>query len=149
MAELEIVFWHWWVLAVFLLGIEILAPGFFFLWLSVAGLIVGAFILLVPATSLELQLIIFGLLSIVSIFLWRRYGKQQLKESDQPLLNKKGAQYIGRVFSLMEPIKNGRGKIKVDDTIWTIEGKDCSIDTTVEIVAINGTIFKVKIIEKI
>lgn len=149
MAELEIVFWHWWVLAVFLLGIEILAPGFFFLWLSVAGLFVGAFILLVPATSLELQLIIFGLLSIVSIFLWRRYGKQQLKESDQPLLNKKGAQYIGRVFSLMEPIKNGRGKIKVGDTIWTIEGKDCSIDTTVEIVAINGTIFKVKIIEKI
>jgi membrane protein implicated in regulation of membrane protease activity len=148
MPGFEIVFWYWWVLAVFLLGIEILAPGFFFLWLSVAGFIVGVIIFLAPSVGLEMQLLIFGLLSIMSILIWRRYGLQQRPETDHPLLNKRGAQYIGRVFSLIEPIENGRGKIKVDDSIWTVQGKDCPIDSRVEVTAVNGTVFEVKLIEK-
>lgn len=142
------VFWYWWVLAIFLLGIEVLAPGFFFLWLSVSGFIVGTVLLFLPTVSLEIQLIIFGLLSILSIFIWRRYGNQELTETDHPLLNKRGAQYIGRVFSLMEPIENGRGKIKVDDSIWTVQGEDCSIECKVEVIAVNGTVFEVRRIEK-
>ena len=145
MAGLEIVFWYWWVLAVFLLGIEILAPGFFFLWLSLSGFVVGTILLLIPLTSLEIQLLIFATLSIVSIFIWRRYGIQHRPETDHPLLNKRGAQYIGRTFSLIEPIENGRGKIKVDDSIWTVQGEDCPLETKVEVIAIKGTLFDVKI----
>ncbi len=146
MAELEIVFWYWWVLAVFLLGIEILAPGFFFLWLSVAGLIVGTVLFLFPSTSLEIQLIIYAILSITSILIWRQYGFKNNTETDHPLLNKRGAQYIGRTFSLIEPIKNGRGKIKADDSIWTVLGEDCSIDQQVEVVDVKGTLFEVKLV---
>ena len=145
MAELEIVFWYWWVLAVFLLGVEILAPGFFFLWLSLSGFIVGTVLLIIPLTSLEIQLLIFATLSIVSIFIWRRYGIQHRPETDHPLLNKRGAQYIGRTFSLIEPIENGRGKIKVDDSIWTVQGEDCPLETKVEVIAVKGTLFDVKI----
>lgn len=148
MAELDVVFWHWWVLAVFLLGIEILAPGFFFLWLSIAGVVVGTVLFLIPSTSLEIQLLIFSALSIVSVLLWRRYGFQHNTETDHPLLNKRGAQYIGRTFSLIEPIKNGRGKIKADDSIWTVLGNDCSIETQVEVIAVEGTLFKVKLVSK-
>jgi membrane protein implicated in regulation of membrane protease activity len=146
MAELEIVFWYWWGLAAFLLGIEILAPGFFFLWLSVAGLIVGTVLFLFPSTSLEIQLIIYAILSITSILIWRQYGFKNNTETDHPLLNKRGAQYIGRTFSLIEPIKNGRGKIKADDSIWTVLGEDCSIDQQVEVVDVKGTLFEVKLV---
>jgi len=146
MAELEIVFWYWWVLAVFLLAVEILAPGFFFLWLSLSGFVVGSILLLIPLTPFEVQLLIFAALSIVSILVWRRYGILHQTETDHPLLNKRGAQYIGRTFSLVEPIENGRGKIKVDDSIWTVQGEDCAIDTKVEVVSVNGTLFSVKII---
>ncbi|MCK5188888.1 MAG: NfeD family protein [Methylococcales bacterium] len=145
MAELDIVFWYWWVLAVFLLGIEILAPGFFFLWLSLSGFIVGTVLLIIPLTSVEIQLLIFASLSIVSILVWRRYGIQHRPETDHPLLNKRGAQYIGRTFSLIEPIENGRGKIKVDDSIWTVQGEDCPLETKVEVVAVKGTLFDVKL----
>ncbi|MEE9338024.1 MAG: NfeD family protein [Methylococcaceae bacterium] len=148
MTELEIVFWYWWVLAVFLLGIEILAPGFFFLWLSVAGLIVGTVLFLFPSTSLEIQLIIYAILSITSILIWRQYGFKNDTETDHPLLNKRGAQYIGRTFSLIEPIKNGRGKIKADDSIWTVLGEDCPIGQQVEVVDVKGTLFEVKLISE-
>lgn len=144
MAEFEIVFWYWWVLAVFLLGIEILAPGFFFLWLSLSGFVVGAVLFLFPSTILEVQLLIFGVLSIVSVLIWRRYGLQSQSETDHPLLNKRGAQYIGRIFSLIEPINNGRGKIKVDDSIWTVLGEDCPLDSKVKVTAVKGTLFEVE-----
>lgn len=148
MPEIEIVFWYWWVLAVLLLGIEILAPGFFFLWLSLSGLVVGSVLLVFPSTSQEIQLLVFATLSISSIYIWRRYGVQHKAETDQPLLNKRGAQYIGRTFSLIEAIENGRGKIKVDDSIWTVAGQDCSIDTQVKVIAVQGIIFLVELVKK-
>jgi len=147
MAELEIVFWYWWVLAVFLLSIEILAPGFFFLWLSLSGFIVGAVLFLFPSTVLEIQLLVFALLSIASIYIWRRYGIKHRPETDHPLLNKRGAQYVGRTFSLIEAIKNGRGKIKVDDSIWTVQGEDCPLDSKVKVTAANGALFEVVLVQ--
>lgn len=146
MEALEIVFWYWWVFAVFMLVIEMLAPGFFFLWLSVSGVIVGTLLFLFPSITLEIQLIIFSVLSIVSILLWRYYGIQNPTETDHPLLNKRGAQYIGRTFSLIEPIENGRGKIKVDDSIWTVLGVDCPLETKVEVTDVKGTLFEVKVL---
>ncbi|MFW5444008.1 MAG: NfeD family protein [Methylococcaceae bacterium] len=148
MAELDIVFWYWWVLAVFLLGVEILAPGFFFLWLSISSFIVGTVLFLFPLSTLEIQLLIFAALSIASVYIWRRYGIKHRPATDHPLLNKRGAQYIGRTFSLIEAIENGRGKIKVDDSIWRVQGEDCPIKTKVKVTAVNSTVFEVTIVEQ-
>ena len=144
MANIDIVFWHWWVLAVFLLTVEIIAPGLFFLWLSIASVIVGTIFLLIPSTSIEAQLIIFSIVSIISVLGWRYYGIQTNADTDHPLLNERGAQYIGRSFALIEAIENGRGKIKAGDSIWTVVGEDCPLGTNVEVVEVNGTLFKVK-----
>ncbi len=144
MTGLDIVFWYWWVLAVVLLAIELLASGFFFLWMAIAGLITGSVLLVSPTTSPEVQLLIFSVFSFVSILIWRRLVSLHPQETDHPLLNKRGAQYIGRTFTLIEAIENGKGKIKVDDSIWTVQGEDCPVKTKVKVVAVDGTIFKVK-----
>jgi membrane protein implicated in regulation of membrane protease activity len=60
------------------------------------------------------------------------------------LLNKRGAQYIGRTFSLIDPIENGRGKIKVDDSIWTVLGEDCSLGSKVKVTSVKGALFEVE-----
>lgn len=143
---LDIIFWYWWVLAIFLLGVEILAPGFFLFWFSISGFIVGGIIFLYPAISIEVQVLIFSVISIALIFIWQRLGIQAPEESDQPLLNKRGAQYIGRTFSLIEKVENGRGKIKVDDSIWTVIGEDCSLETKVKVIAVDGVLFEVELV---
>ncbi|MDD5268800.1 MAG: NfeD family protein [Methylococcales bacterium] len=144
MTELAFVFWYWWVLALILLAVEILAPGFFFLWMAISGFVTGALVLLIPATSMAIQILLFSVLSIVTIISWKFYGKKHTITSDHPLLNKRGDQYIGRVFSLYEPIKNGQGKIKVDDSIWKVHGEDCDINSRVKVIAIRGTVFEVE-----
>lgn len=147
MAELEIVFWNWWLLALILLVVELLAPGFFFLWMAAAGFVTGCLLLLIPVLDIKLQVSIFSVLSVVAITLWKLYGKQHPIITDHPLLNKRGQQYIGRVFSLYKPIENGEGKIKVDDSIWKVHGEDCDISTKVKVIAVRGTVFDVERVE--
>ena len=82
-------FWHWWILAVALVIIEILLPSFFALWLAIAAALTGLIFLVFPALSWEWQLLLFALFSVVSIIGWRRYyqrcsigeGKDILVES--------------------------------------------------------------------
>jgi len=144
MTELVFVFWYWWVLALVFLVIEILAPGFFFLWMAVSGVITGAMVWLIPSISMNVQIFVFSILSVITITAWRFYAKKHPTESDQPLLNKRGAQYVGRVFNLYAAIENGQGKIKVDDSIWKVHGEDCDINTKVKVVASRGTVFDVE-----
>jgi membrane protein implicated in regulation of membrane protease activity len=147
MAELEIVFWNWWVLALVLLVVELLAPGFFFLWMAASAFVTGGLLLLIPAIGIDLQVFIFSVLSVAAITAWKLYGKKHPIATDHPLLNKRGEQYIGRVFSLHKPIENGEGKIKVDDSIWKVHGEDCDINTKVKVIAVRGTVFDVKRVE--
>jgi len=145
MSEFEIMFWYWWVLAVAFLGLEILVSGFFFLWLAVSGFVVGVLAWLLPAMSFEMQLLLFSLLAIVTVMAWRRYAAgRSPASSDHPLLNRRGAQYVGRTFDVSEAIVNGQGKIKVDDGLWKVRGEDCPAGSKVKVVAVNGTVFEVE-----
>jgi hypothetical protein len=144
MIEGVFVFWYWWVIALILLVFEILTPGYFFMWMAISGFVTGAVVFLIPAASMNMQILLFSVLSVAAIISWKFYGKKHPMESDQPLLNKRGVQYIGRVFSLYQPIKNGQGKIKVDDSIWKVHGEDCTIDSQVKVIAVRGTVFEVE-----
>jgi inner membrane protein len=141
---IEFVFWYWWVLAFAFLILEMLTPGFFFMWLAVSGLITGLVAWLIPAFSLNIQVFIFSIFSVIAVTAWRYYGKKFAIETDQPLLNKRGVQYIGRVFPLYEPIINGQGKIKVDDSFWKVHGEDCGIGTKVKVTGIRGMVLDVE-----
>lgn len=140
----EMLFWHWWALAALLLIIELLLPMFFFLWLSAAAAVTGGIALLLPGMRSEAQVFLFSALSLLSVLAWYHYFKKYPKTSDHPLLNKRGAQYVGRVFTLDAPIVNGRGKIKVDDSIWEVEGKDCAPPDKVKVTGANGVVLVVE-----
>lgn len=125
------------------MGLEMLSPGFFFLWMGISAFITGLLFFILPFMSTEFQLLIFAVLSMVSAIWGRNYMKKHEKQTDHPYLNQRGAQYIGKTFTLIEAIENGRGKIKVADSPWRVEGEDCPVGSTVKIVAVDGATFKV------
>jgi membrane protein implicated in regulation of membrane protease activity len=73
----------------------------------------------------------------------RLYFAHHPIETDQPRLNRRGEQYVGRVFTLREPIVNGQGKIRVDDSTWKIQGVDCPSGTKVRVTGVNGVVLQV------
>lgn len=141
--EFELTYWHWWILGLVLIVLEIFAPGAFFLWMGISAGVVGVVAFIAPDLGWEYQFMIFAIFSIISIALWKRFVKTGSEASDHPTLNRRGEQYVGRTFTLQEPIVNGMGKIKVDDSTWKISGDDCEAGTRVKVTGIDGTIFKV------
>ncbi|RLA38196.1 MAG: NfeD family protein [Gammaproteobacteria bacterium] len=139
--------WHWWVLAVFLIILEVFSPAAFFLWMGVAAGVTGFAVLAQPELGWEYQLLIFALFSVVSIVSWRRYLVRHPIQTDQPSLNRRGEQYVDRLFTLEEPIVNGQGRIKVDDSTWKISGTDCAQGAKVRVVGVDGVILLVETLE--
>lgn len=140
----HVVFWHWWILAGVLLIFELSTPVFFFLWLGFSAAAVGFLLLVFPSIPVEAQLVLFGILSVVAVFAWRRYQESHPPESDQPLLNQRGQQYTDRVFTLDHPIVNGVGKVEVDDSTWRVKGPDLPAGTRIRVVGVDGVIFIVE-----
>jgi membrane protein implicated in regulation of membrane protease activity len=60
------------------------------------------------------------------------------------MLNQRAAQYIGRVFTVDEPIQGGRGKVLVGDSIWLVQGSDAPAGARVRVVAVKGSVLQVE-----
>ena len=141
----KLVFWHWWVLALLLMGIEIFAPAALFIWCGIAAAAVGLILLVMPNISWQIQFVLFALLAIASVFSGRAFvHRRGAMESDQPNLNRRGEQYIGRTFTLQEAIVNGIGRMRVDDSYWRIAGEDVAAGTKVKVTAVEGSTLKVE-----
>ena len=149
MAELifEPSFWHWIVLGVVFVTAEAFVPGAFFLGMGVSAIIVGGALFLSPSMDWKMQLFAFAVLSTISIIVARRWVRTSPIVSDRPLLNQRGAQYVGRQFNLDAPIVNGHGKIRVDDSIWKVHGPDCPGGARVQVTGVDGTVLVVERVE--
>lgn len=140
-------YWHWWVIGIVLIILELFVPGAFFLWMGIAAGLVGVVLLAAPEMGWQYQLIIFAIVSVVSIVAWRIYLSKHPIATDKPTLNRRGEQYVGREFTLAEPVVNGIGKLKVDDTMWKIEGKDCDSGTKVRVSQADGAVLKIEVVQ--
>ncbi len=133
--------WSWWILGLVLLVAELLVPGVFLIWIGAAAIVVGALSLALWDTALwgwHIQLLLFAVLSVVFAILGRRIYAGRGQTSDEPLLNRRGESLIGRTATLHEPIAEGHGRIRLDDTWWTVLGPDLPSGTRVKVTAASG-----------
>ncbi|GLQ47667.1 membrane protein [Dyella lipolytica] len=136
----------WWIVALVLIAIEVLMPGFFMLWIGIGAAATGLLVLLIPGLSLLTQAIAFGVLAFASCAVYW-YGVRPKLQRDEPgddRLNRRGEQLIGKRYVLIEAIVNGRGKAQVGDGQWLVSGPDLPVGSTVEVVAVEGTTLTVR-----
>ena len=137
----------WWLLALVLIGAEVIAPGYFMLWIGIAAGIMGVVTLIAPNLSPITQALAFAVLAIASCAIYWKFIRPLAElRNDQPLLNRRGAKLVGQRFTVVEAIVNGRGKVKVGDGSWLAEGPDVPAGAEVEVVACEGTALKVRAI---
>lgn len=132
--------WSWMVLGMLLLAVEILAPGFFLLWIGLAALIVGAISLMfwdAAFWSWHVQVVVFLTLALAAAYAGRRIMAGREAESDQPLLNRRSEQLVGRTATLTEPIREGYGRIQLGDTLWRVSGPDLPVGARVKVVSVS------------
>lgn len=138
--------WLWFAAAVALFVLETIVPGIHFLWFGVSAALVGLIALLIPL-AWQWQLILFTLISVATLFWVRRSSRADVAKTDEPVLNIRGAQYIGRKVTVEDAIINGRGRVRVGDTIWPAQGEDASVGTNVKVVGVNDMVLVVERME--
>lgn len=137
-------FWHWWVLGLMLIVVELLAPGAFFLWFGAAAGLTGFILLVLPALDWHYQLLAFAVLAVVAVIVGRSVMRRQNRLRAPGSLNRRGEQYVGRVFTVEQAIVNGRGSIRVDDSIWRAEGPDTAAGESVRVVKAGSSVLRVE-----
>lgn len=130
--------WIWWSAAGLLLLGEMLIPGASLLWLGLAALATGAVLVVFPELPLLVQALLFGAFAAVAVASYLRWFRKREPVSDRPLLNQRAQQLVGREFVLFEPIDNGRGRLKIGDALWTVEGPELPAGTQVRVTATDG-----------
>jgi len=135
--------WWWMVAAVVLAVAEILAPGFFLIWLAAAALATG-FLALLIGFGLAAQLGLFAILAIAAIYAAKRWLRDNPIVSSDPLLNDRAARLIGDTVEVVEAIVGGSGRVRVGDGVWNARGPDTPVGTRVRIIGADGTLLKVE-----
>lgn len=137
----------WWIMALLLFAGEVLMPGFFLLWIGIAAAAVGLVMLVFPGLGLLAQAVLFAVLAFASCMVWWQVLRPRMGRDDDPSaenMSRRGAQMIGRRYVLVEPIVAGRGKARVGDTQWLVEGPELPRGAEVVVEAIEGATLKVR-----
>lgn len=131
--------WLWIIGGFILLLLELLVPGVFLLWIGLAALATGAIALVAigPASDWlvwQVQVAIFLALSAVFTITGRRYANAP-GEKGSETLNRRGDALVGRTATLIEPIVNGHGRARIDDSSWRVAGPDLPAGAKVRILS--------------
>jgi inner membrane protein len=136
--------WAWIGLAAVLLAVEIIAPGTFLLWLGLAAAATGAVFLLVPA-GWQMQLAVYAGFSVAGLLVWSRLAaRHHQTTTDRPFLNRRGDALLGQEFVLDEAIVAGRGRIRVDDSVWSVSGPDLASGSRVRVSSVDGAVLQIE-----
>lgn len=141
--------WNWMLLGFVLLALEILVPGVFLLWIGIAAILTGALSLQLwdwAWWGWQAQVVVFLALSLASAFFGQRITKAREEATDEPLLNRRDAQLVGRTAILEQPIHEGYGRIRIDDTLWRVQGPDAPTGARVRVVSAGGGDLTVELI---
>lgn len=135
--------WLWMIGGVLLLIAEIIAPGFFLVFLGAAAIAAGLFTVLFDL-GLAGQLALFALYAVVAVTIGRRVYAQQNVDSSDPMLNDRAARLIGRSVTVVEAVDDHGGRVRVGDSEWSARGGPAAPGERVRITGIDGNCLKVE-----
>jgi hypothetical protein len=80
----------------------------------------------------------FGVLSVAAAVAARRFLRRDDASTERPLLNRRAQQHVGKTYVVAEAISNGRGKVRIGDTLWRVEGPDAAEGARVRVTGSDG-----------
>jgi membrane protein implicated in regulation of membrane protease activity len=141
----SMLWWHWIILGIVLLIIEMNIGTFFILGLGVAAILVGIMDMIF-GTSFNTELLVWMILSLLSIAAWFKWFREP-HQTDSGQSNYR----LDTLGTVKEDIKpHSRGEVIFDspvlgNTAWHATAKvDIAKDTRVKIVQINGQLIQVE-----
>jgi inner membrane protein len=136
--------WLWLIGGIVLLIAEVIAPGFFLMFIGAAAIATGLLSLLLPV-GIPLQLAMFAILAVILVRVGgRRAYASKYDFSTDPLLNDRAGRLLGTVVTVVQPVDAHGGRVRVGDGEWSARGGPAAAGERVRIVDIDGNCLKVE-----
>ena len=135
--------WLWTIGGLLLLIAEIIAPGFFLIFVGAAAIATGIFTLLFDL-GLALQLSLFAIYSVLAVLGGRRWYAQPNPGDQEHSLNDPARRIVGRVVTVVEAVDAHGGRVQVGDGQWPARGGPADVGDKVTITAVDGNCLTVE-----
>lgn len=129
--------WLWMIGGILLLIAEVIAPGFFLVFIGAAALATGAFTLLFDL-GIPAQMTLFALYAVVAVMIGRRVYANAPTDSSDPFLNDRSARLVGRSVTVIEAVDEHSGRVRVGDSEWSARGGPGRAGERVRITGVDG-----------
>ena len=129
--------WLWMIGGVLLLIAEIIAPGFFLLFIGAAAIAAGLFTLLFDL-GVAGQMSLFAIYAIVAVMIGRKVYANAAVDAGDPLLNDRAARLVGRTVTVIEDVDEHSGRVRLGDSEWSARGGPGSAGERVRITGVEG-----------
>jgi membrane protein implicated in regulation of membrane protease activity len=136
--------WLWMIGGVLLLIAEIIAPGFFLVFIGAAAMATGAFALLFGLGTAA-QLALFALYALIAVMVGRRFYANAAADSGDPLLNDRSARLVGKVVTVVVAVDEHNGRVRVGDGEWSARGGPAAPGERVRITGVEGNCLNVEL----
>lgn len=135
----------WLIGGALLIAAEIIAPGFFLIWVGAAA-VVTAGAVWAFGLSPEIGLLVFAVTAVALVISARTWLPYNSGTTAEPLLNQRSARLVGQLVQVEEAITATGGRVRVGDGAWPARGCGAAVGTTVKVTSTDGNTL---IVEKI
>ena len=135
--------WLWLIGGVLLLILEVIAPGFFLVFLGAAAIATGLFTVLFNLGAAA-ELALFALYAVIAVLVGRRFYANRSADSTDPLLNDRAGRLVGKVVTVVATVDDQNGRVRVGDSEWSARGGPAAVGERVRITGVEGNCLTVE-----
>ena len=135
--------WLWLIGGVLLLILEVIAPGFFLVFIGAAAMATGLFTVLFNL-GLAPQLALFALYAVIAVLFGRRFYANRAVDSTDPLLNDRVGRLVGKMVTVVAAVDDHDGRVRVGDSEWSARGGPAAVGERVRITGVEGNCLTVE-----
>lgn len=135
--------WIWAIGGVLLLIAEIIAPGFFLVFVGAAAIATGLFTLLFDL-GLAPQLILFALYAGLAVMIGKRWYAEPDGGDQRHAINDPAKRLIGRTVTVTTDVDDHGGRVRVGDGEWNARGGPAAAGERVTVTGVEGNCLMVE-----
>ena len=123
---------------------ELIAPGFFLIFVAAGAAVTGLVVLAAPGLHAISQVVLFAVFSAVTVALGRGWYQRLRQVATDHGLNDRTGKLVGKTVEVCDAIVAGEGRVRVGDGAWTAKGPDAPAGTFVRITGATGSVLLVE-----
>jgi membrane protein implicated in regulation of membrane protease activity len=144
---MQFLWWHWVVLGIVVMLLELAVPAFFLIWFGLGALIVGIALLAIPALAFAWQVALWIICSVAFILLWFKVFKPGLYKTRAGTAKGAVIGEIGLVIRDIRPFEKGQIRFQkpvLGDEVWdSLAEEEFKVGERVKVLDVEGNILKV------